>query len=61
MKYLVIYDIETKKDMAKMGDEEDVADLVNYARFLKAKNIRVYMVDFQNELISEVYRDDNDE
>ena len=58
MKYLVVYDIETKKDVAKIGNEDDVEKLVNYARFLKAKNIKVYMVNFENELISEVFRDE---
>lgn len=58
MKYLVVYDLETKKNTAKICNEDDVADIVDYARFLKARNIIVYIVDFENELISEVFRDE---
>ena len=54
MKYLVVYDLEIKKDNAKIGNEDDVADIVSYITFLNAKNIRLYMIDFENELISEV-------
>ena len=54
MKYLVVYDLEIKKDNAKIGNEDDVADIVSYITFLNAKNIRLYMIDFENELISEI-------
>ena len=54
MKYLVVYDLEIKKYNSKIGNEDYVDDIFSYIKFLNAKNIRLYMIDFENELISEI-------
>ena len=56
--YLVRYDLDTQNDNIKLIKENEVKKTVEYLRFIKATNIKIYQVDFENELIGKVYEDD---
>lgn len=56
--YLVRYGLATQNDNVKLIKENEVEKTVEYLRFIKATNIKIYQVDFENELIGKVYEDD---
>ena len=57
MKYLIVYnliDIQTKEKAKICNGEKEVEEMIKYLQFLKATNIKIYLVDFENELIAKV-------
>lgn len=57
MKYLVVYNVVTIKEEEKAkicNGEKEVEEMIKYLKFLNASNIKIYLVDFENELITKV-------
>lgn len=57
MKYLIVYnviDLQPKEKAKICNGEKEVEEVINYLKFLNASNIKIYLVDFENELITKV-------
>lgn len=55
--YLFRYDIETKRDCAKLVQESDFEKMAKYLRNISCQNLKVYQIDFENELIGKVFEE----
>lgn len=57
MKYIIVYnviDIQPKEKAKLCNGEKEVEETIKYLQFLNASNIKIYLVDFENELITKV-------
>lgn len=52
IKYIFTYKTELGFDIKKAVDDVEMKNVLDWLRFIKAEDIKLYLVDFENELIS---------
>lgn len=52
IKYIFTYKTELGEDIKKAVDDIEMKKVLDWLKFIKAEDIKLYLVDFKNELIS---------